>query len=161
MHANQLIRLDELMAAGRGDSTEADTLRDEMDHTWYEMSSDELDVARQLSADLYTLHNDPLVQHPSDFQIYASDLADQLAMLISRGEYLSALKLIQDRCHDISIERASLFRAILYKSLGLPEVGLVFFKFVAAPSGTSGSPSTPVVGFLWQHAEFDFTSVAT
>jgi hypothetical protein len=161
VHANQLVRLDQMMAEGRGDSPEADSLRDEMEQSWYRMSPDELEIARQLSADLYTLHADSIVQHPSDFKVYSPDLALRLAALMGSGNYLQALRTIQDRSSDISIERASLFRAILYRSLGLPEIGLVFFQHVAAPAGISKSPSSPLLGFLWQHVNFDSATVTS
>lgn len=161
VHANQLVLLDRMMAEGRGDSPEADLIRDEMDQSWYRMTADELQIARQLSADLYTLHDDSIVQHPSDFQVYSPDLALRLAALMESGDYVQALQAMQDQSSEISIERASLFRAILYRSLGLPEIGLIFFQHVAAPFGTSKPPSSPLLGFLWQHASFDSATVTS
>jgi hypothetical protein len=160
-YADQLVRLDELMAAGKGDASEADVIRDELDGYWTRMSPEELEIARQLSADLYTLHDDSIVRHPSEFNVYAPQLAAELARLTSSGSYLQALRLIQDRAGDISKERASLFRAILYRSLGLPEIGLIFFHSIAAPMGPAQAPSIPLVDFLWQHASFDSATVAS
>jgi len=158
-HAQQLVRLDQMMADGRGDSEEADALRDLMEVSWYQMTPEELEIARQLSADLYTLHNDALIRHPRDFSIYSPELAAELSSTMEHGEYLRALRLMQERPSEISIDRAAIFRAILYRALGLPEIGLVFFQQVAEPDKTSESTSLPLLGFLWQHVNLD-TAVA-
>jgi hypothetical protein len=159
-HAHQLVQLDRMMAAGRGDSAEADELRDLMEVTWYQMTPDELQIARQLSADLFTLHDDSLVRHPVDVNVYSPSLATDLTELMRKADYVGALRLIQDRPTEISSERAALFRAILYRALGLPEIGLVFFSQVASP--TAGPPSTglPIMGFLWQHVNLDTATPA-
>jgi hypothetical protein len=159
IHAHQLVMLDRMMAEGQGDSPEADALRDQMEKSWYQMTSEELDIARQLSADLYTLHDDSLVRHPSDFRVYSPALASELATSIGSGDYLRALRLMQDRPNEISTERAALFRAILYRALGLTEIGLVFFRQVAPSAEESESKSMPLLGFLWRHVNID-TAVA-
>jgi hypothetical protein len=159
IHAHQLVQLDRMMAEGHGDSAEADALRDQMEESWYRMRPEELDIARQISADLYTLHADPLVQHPRDFNIYSPALAAELGKSIGSGNYLSALRLMQDRPAEISSERAALFRAILYRALALPEIGLIFFEHVAPSVDLSESSSLPLLGFLWQHVNID-TAVA-
>ncbi len=159
IHAHQLVLLDRKMAEGQGDSAEADALRDQMEESWYRMTPEELEIARQVSADLYTLHDDSLVQHPHDFSIYSPTLAAELGASMAKGHYLRALRLMQDRSDEISTERAALFRAILYRALGLPEIGLIFFQQVAPPVEESGSASLPLLGFLWQHVNID-TAVA-
>jgi hypothetical protein len=160
IHSHQLIQLDQLMAEGRGDSIEADTLRDQMDESWYRMSSDELDIARQVSADLYTLHDDSLVRHPRDFNVYSSTLASELANSMANGQYLRALRLMQDRPSEISVERAALFRAILYRAMGLPEIARKFFEQVAPPAKESLANNLPLMGFLWQHMNIDTAVIA-
>ena len=159
IHAHQLVQLDRIMADGRGDGDEADSLRDQMDESWYRMTREELEIARQVSADLYTLHDDSLVRHPRDFNIYSTTLAAELKSSIAKGDYVHALRLIQDRASEISVDRAALFRAILYRALGLPEIGLLFFNQVAPPADETRAKSLPLLGFLWQHVNID-TAVA-
>src|SRR5438128_1063410 len=48
-------RLHHLMSSGEDDSAEADSLRDAMDRPWSRLSPEEMDRARALSADLYTI----------------------------------------------------------------------------------------------------------
>jgi hypothetical protein len=158
-HAHQLLRLDQMMAEGQDDSEQADALRDQMDVSWYQMSPDELEIARQLSADLYTLHDDSLVRHPREFGIYSPELAADLASAVKSGDYLRALRSMQDKATEISVDRAALFRAIFYRALGLPEIALVFFNQVADPGTAPGSTNLPLLGFLWQHVNLD-TAVA-
>jgi hypothetical protein len=160
VHVHQLVQLDRMMAEGQGDSAEADALRDQMEESWYRMTSDELDIARQVSADLYTLHDDSLVRHPRDFSVYTSALAAELGTSMAVGDYLRALRLMQDRFDEISIERAALFRAILYRALGLPEIALIFFEQVAPPADQSVSTGLPLLGFLWQHVNIDTAAAA-
>ncbi|MGD9633216.1 MAG: hypothetical protein AB7G28_10680 [Pirellulales bacterium] len=160
IHAHQLIQLDRLMAEGRGDSVEADALRDQMDESWYRMNSDDLDIARQVSADLYTLHDDTLVRHPRDFSVYSPGLAAELSYLMTNGQYLRALRLMQDRSSEISVERAALFRAILYRAMGLPDVARKFFEQVSPPAEESRVTSLPLMGFLWQHMNIDTAVIA-
>jgi hypothetical protein len=160
IHAHQLVQLDRMMAAGRGDSKAADELRDLMEVTWYQMTPEELVIARQLSADLFTLHDDSLVRHPVDFNVYSSSLATDLTDLMTRADYVGALRLIQDRPAEISSERATLFRAILYRALGLPEIGLIFLSQVAPPTAEPPTRSLPIVEFLWQHVNLDTATPA-
>ncbi len=54
-----LRRLHFLMAGGKGNTDEADAVRDEMDDPWYDMSTVEQERSRRLSADLYTLGQNP------------------------------------------------------------------------------------------------------
>lgn len=51
-HIDRIIALDTLIAAGLGDSDEADGVRDEMDVTWRAMSDFERRIARRVSAAL-------------------------------------------------------------------------------------------------------------
>ena len=160
VHANQLVQLDRLMAAGQGDSADADELRDYMEISWYQLKPEEMEIARQLSADLYTLHNDSLVRHPSDFSIYSPSLAADLTESMANTDYLGALLLMQNRPTEISSERAALFRAILYRALGLPEIGLVFFSQVVSSTNKPEATSLPIMGFLWQHVNLDTATAA-
>lgn len=54
-HARLLRDLDALMNQGKSDSDEADSIRDQMDRSWYAMSEHERKRMEGLSEDLYTL----------------------------------------------------------------------------------------------------------
>jgi hypothetical protein len=54
-----LKKLQDLMAAGEGDSPAADSVRDEMDALWPQLTEDEGRRLRGLSADLYALKRCP------------------------------------------------------------------------------------------------------
>lgn len=54
-YAKLLLQLDSLLSVGKGDTPEADAIRDEMDEPWYAMSEQELARIRGLSEDLETL----------------------------------------------------------------------------------------------------------
>jgi hypothetical protein len=50
-----LLRLHELIAAGKGDTANADAVRDEMDAPWRSLGSAEQELAGGLSEDLYAI----------------------------------------------------------------------------------------------------------
>ena len=47
-----LVELHQLIADGKGDDEEADAFRDQMDHPWYRLSSEETDHIGSLSIGL-------------------------------------------------------------------------------------------------------------
>jgi Spy/CpxP family protein refolding chaperone len=52
-YLHQLEKLHELISAGKGDSTEADEIRDEMDYSWKKLTEKQQESARVLSAAFY------------------------------------------------------------------------------------------------------------
>src|SRR4051794_3415239 len=57
-----LKRLHELNATGRGETEEADLLRDEMDRPYGELDAEEIERLRGLSADLQMLQDDEIFE---------------------------------------------------------------------------------------------------
>ena len=57
-YESMLKDLHRLIAEGKGDSDEADALREAMDVPWRALSSEEIDRLNRLSSDLYILHGD-------------------------------------------------------------------------------------------------------
>jgi len=54
-YAKNVIKLHRMIALGYGDGKNADSLREQMDYQWDEMSLAEQDVAKKISAILYEL----------------------------------------------------------------------------------------------------------
>lgn len=150
-YSKLLMKLHRLIAAGEGDSDDADAVRDMMDGPWYQLAPAEQDIAKQLSADLYGLHEEPNGKHPHDTAAYSRELAAELSIAQSRGEYLRALRLMQERPGDISAEWTAILRGIFYRELGLPEIGLLFLEHAAQTPADSESARRKVIGFLWEH----------
>lgn len=53
-YVHLLKQLHRLISEGKGDTEEADALRDEMDTPWHSLSKEEIDRVNSLAADLYT-----------------------------------------------------------------------------------------------------------
>lgn len=154
-YSELLMRLDRMMADGQGDSEVADSLRDLLEITWYRMTQDELAVARQLSADLYTLHDDPLIEHPHDPRVYAPSLAADLNAARDRGDYLRALRLLQERPTEIFAEHAAMLRGICYEKLGLFDAALAFLDFAVSISKNPNSLNDYILISLHVHGRTD------
>ena len=52
VYSRQLIELHDLIRCGDGDAAVADQLRDEIDTTWRQLTADEIERVRQMSAEL-------------------------------------------------------------------------------------------------------------
>jgi tetratricopeptide (TPR) repeat protein len=149
--SNLLLKLHRLVAAGQGDSVDADSLRDLMDAPWHRMSSQEQAIARQLSSDLYTIDSSEVNQHPTDPTIYTQSLASELTASSQQGNYLEALRLIQNRPTEISQERAAMLRGVCYEKFGLFDAGLEFFEHSARVSHDPESINVFILGTLLIH----------
>ena len=146
-----LVRLHALIESGQGDSDQADAMRDLMDWPWYRMSPSEQEVARQLSADLYALHETEEKQHPRDAKVCTPGLASALSAASERGEYLKALQLIKSRPSEISEERAAMLRGVCYEKMGLFDTGLEFFEHAASVAEDSESINAFILASLLIH----------
>jgi tetratricopeptide (TPR) repeat protein len=160
-HVDLLMRLDRMMADGQGDSLEADALRDSMEISWYQMEPEELDLVRQLSADLYTLHDDPFVKHPEDSRVFSQELSTALSVARDRGDYLRALKLLQQRPDEVSEERAAMLRGMCYIKLGLFDAGLLFLDHAARRSDDPEPVNRYILGMLKLQGRVDEATAIT
>src|SRR5690242_1466770 len=103
-YANLLIQLHQRIAAGNGDSDEADALRDHMDVYWRHLNEDQVAIARQLSADLYTINDESNSVHARQKDFYSPALAADMERAHQSKNFLAALKLLTDRPTEISHE---------------------------------------------------------
>ena len=122
-----LRELHSLIAEGKGDTDEADRLRDLMDAPWYNMSPQEIRRVRGLSADLHTLF-DP---SPAPEQL-DQDLLDETSRLAeeawSNKDWDGALDLLRERPHAFPPDRVAFMRAGCWENLGDLETSLLFLK---------------------------------
>ena len=116
-----------LIAKGRGDSDEADRLRDLMDDPWYQMRPEEIRRVRGLSADLYTLV-DPL---PLPTQVAQSEIdgSNQLsANAVKEEDWDHVLELLRERPHPHPLHKVAYIRALAWFKLGDLETSLLFLE---------------------------------
>src|SRR5436853_6700390 len=82
-----LRRLHELMAAGKGDTDEADTVRDEMDLPWRALRRKEIARLDGLSADLYMLEDDEVFEAAEPEERTAERLGTELERAWNQGQW--------------------------------------------------------------------------
>ena len=115
------IKLHELLAQDKGDSDEADAIRDEMDRPWQDMSPDEKRIVNRLSGDLYTI-TDP----DSPSMAAPPELAGRMAIacLLKDGDQILEL-LVKTPGFGSEVERAEL-RGLAYTFLGEIQAASLF-----------------------------------
>src|SRR6476619_6408886 len=152
-YANLLIQLHQRIAAGNGDSDEANALRDHMDVYWSYLNEDQLAIARQLSADLYTVNDESSSVHPRHKDFYSPALAADMERAHQSKNFLAALKLLSERSSEISHDRAAVVRGISYRGLGLVQAGLTFMWSAAQGSQQRETALVAILNTLWHYVD--------
>jgi len=149
-YADLLLKLHQLIADGKGDAEESDALRDHMDVYWKSLDVEELEIVRQLSADLNGIYDERNSLHPrADY--YSDKLALEMAKAHDSGNYLRALKLLTERPQEISFGRAAILRGMSYRELGLVQAGLTFMWRAASNSENPESAYVIALNTLWHY----------
>jgi hypothetical protein len=126
-----LKKLHRLMAEGKGDSEEADAVRDEMDRPERELSREELARLNGLSADLYMLQDDENFE-PSDSDEGAPELlAARLEAAWHGQDWEKVLELLRRGLTSMARDRVAYMRAWAYGELGHPDTALLFMAYAA------------------------------
>jgi hypothetical protein len=122
-YVRQLIKLHALIAQGKGDEEEADRLRDEMEEPWRHLSSEEIALLDDLSADLYTVGE-------SDLRVDRSPkkVVEEFKTASERGDWKGVLALVRKYEGTISAAEATGLRGMAWARLGLPEAAIPFFQ---------------------------------
>jgi tetratricopeptide (TPR) repeat protein len=123
-----LLQLHALMVAGKDESMEADTVRDEMDGPWHAMNDEEQRIVRGLSADLYSIGKNR--QH-TDSAVTSSGFANDIRLLVARnawGELLEHLRTVEA---DLSPRHVAFVRGLCWAHLGQPNVAIEFLTEAA------------------------------
>jgi tetratricopeptide (TPR) repeat protein len=118
--------LHQLIAAGKGDSPEADAIRDATDGPWAALSEVERDRAGNLSEDLFSLTEPAPIVQPMNPEV--RDKLDEALEARQLGEWDKALDLL--RCWRAFIDPASLsyLRGSIWLKAGDMETAALFFK---------------------------------
>ncbi len=120
--------LSRLMAEGKGDTGEADAVRDEMDAPWYKLSQDETDRLRGVSADLYMLQNDEVYE---PYEGTPEELRSRLNDAWDRGQYEAVLALLRKGTPFLTPARVAYLRGRCYAALGHLDTALLFLRYAA------------------------------
>ena len=123
-----LTKLHRFIAAGMGDSDEAEAVREEMDAPWLKLSSQENMRLNGLSADLYALQNNEIYEPYTGTR---EQLRADLNAAWGRGGYETTLALLRKGTPFLTPDRAAYLRGRSYAGLGHPDVGLLFLRDAA------------------------------
>jgi len=130
-----LKRLHELNATGRGETEEADLLRDEMDRPYGELDAEEIERLRGLSADLQMLQDDEIFEPLEPGEDAAERTPEQLRQWLQAardsGDLETALAVMRKGPLPIARDQIAYLRASLYASLGHPATALLFMRYAA------------------------------
>lgn len=124
-----LARLQELIAQGRDEGQDGDTLRERLDEAGAEFSDEEIVSLHGLSADYCSVFADP--EPPRERTPEAQ--ADLQAALESQraGDYLTALCLIRKNRRMIEAAQLSYIRGRLFSEAGVHDIAWRFFDHAA------------------------------
>jgi len=124
--ARLLYRLELLMQAGRGESPEADDLRERMDGLGADLSREEVEAMKGISADLYSLSDPPhqALPMPEDA---AKELL-RLPELVQSKCFHAAFDLLRNHEKLIPPARLALERYRIWSALGEDEIAADFLR---------------------------------
>src|SRR4051812_32501434 len=121
-YARVTTRLHELMVAGLGESEEADVVRDQMDGPWKQLTGPERDHLAGLSADLYMLTDEEILDPAAPAERGANTLGVALLDARTRGDWETVLSLLRKGPTFLSRRETASFRAEAYDELGHPDI---------------------------------------
>lgn len=122
-YTHLLVKLHQLTARNIDESDEADALRDEMDLPWRRMTPEELRMARDLSADLYSITDPP----PPAVESSPPKLDALVTRAVKDEDWIRVLQVVRENAAQIPLYAASFLRGFAWSQLGLHEAGAEFF----------------------------------
>lgn len=127
-YETRLKELHHLIAEGKGDSDEADEVRDAMDLPYRHLTREEVDRLRGLSADLYMLADDEIFER---FDGTQEELRAAIQDAWKKQEWENLLKLLRKGPNYLSREGLASLRATAYQGLGHLDTALAFEEYAA------------------------------
>ncbi len=148
-----LLRLNELIEAGRDEEAEGDAVRDEMDMQWYRMDDRQRERMDYLAVDLEHLaqaKGKPDYVGPIDRE-WAKEYQVTWDIMTEAGAD-RVLALLRDRRAGLPSGNHIFVQARNYERLGMPEVALSFYE---TAESRDKSFATMTLIFLWQQGRMD------
>ncbi len=134
--ARGLVDLHRLIAAGKEDSPEAESVRDAMDAPWFVLDPAEKERAQWLSEDLYSISDPPSTTDQREMNAEAQQQFNEAMEAFQEREWDRSLALLR-RCQDcISPALLSYLRGRIWSGAGHPEVASVFHGHAARKDPT-------------------------
>ena len=133
-YVSLLRRLHRLFTDGKGDSAEADALRDEMDVPWHELTEEERGIVSGLAADLNSIRRGAVSSGKSREELLQEN-EPALARAYRAGEWYEVLKHLRRLAGVKKPAEVSYLRGRAWSKLLDDETALLFFQhaFVLEP----------------------------
>jgi tetratricopeptide (TPR) repeat protein len=125
-----LKQLHRMIVEGRGDTDEADAVRDEMDAPWYALSEEEVARVDRLGADLYTLDEMPPTP-PQQDKTTAAALSAEIDLARKAGDWEDILDLLRRSPGVLPPHSEAFLRGWSWNQLGDPDTAALFFQRAA------------------------------
>lgn len=128
--ATRVLKLHEFIAAGKGDDSDADLLRGEMEVYWRSLTEVEQERFRHLSADLYVITEGGVrsIQMTAEAR---AQWAKQFRACHEKGEWDGVLAVLRSPPEPVPKDLVAFMQARCWENLGFVEVALVFMKEAA------------------------------
>lgn len=122
-YVNLLLQLHELEAAGQSESEAADAVRDAMDLPWRHLSVKEIDLARGLSSDLFSIG-----EVPNDVTVVKNDLEQAIRVAAEKDEYGKALSILRENSSGLPSAFVAHWRGSCWADLRQIDAAVLFFQ---------------------------------
>lgn len=118
-----------LSRENRGESEEAEAIREEMDSHWYKLEPQEMALVKIMSADLRMIEGKEVFRPVPPQERTREWLGPKLAEAHSHQDWVSVLTLLRNGPDFLSPDRIAYLRGQGYTSIGHPDIGLLFLEF--------------------------------
>jgi tetratricopeptide (TPR) repeat protein len=131
-HERLLRQLHHLMASGRGDTDEAEAVRCDMDTSWRRLNREEIARLKGLSADLYMLEDDEVLEPARPNERSPDELKAELETSWRQGKWEDVLRLLRKGRSFGTQGQVAYLRARAYEQLGHLDASLLFMEYAAS-----------------------------
>jgi hypothetical protein len=139
-HERLLLQLHEIIRAGGVDSDAAESVREQMEPSWWRLTQEEQDRVGDLSADLYQMGGEEVFQVVND-PVEVARLAGELAAAFTEERWEDVLRLLRRRPAEAPDAVVAALRARAYEALGHPEPARRFREYAVHQGHRSVEPS--------------------
>jgi len=142
-----LKELHRFIAAGLGDSDEAEAVREDMDAPEQRLTQDEIMRLNGLSADLYMLQDDEVYEKHGETR---EELRASLKSALDRHDHEAILSLLRKGTPFLTTGQVAALRGRCYAALGHLETALLFMHYALRHEPEEAMHGMFIVGLLLQ-----------
>lgn len=124
--------LHRLFLEGKGESEEADELRDRMDEPWETLTVEQQALVSGLTADLNWIRREPVRAEAARDVVLTEDLP-KLGAAIKIGEWRSVLEILRRAAPYLARQKVAEFRAQAWEGLGDHDSARLFSEHATSP----------------------------